>query len=102
MLESFTAEFAATDLLLHRAHVGVTGSGDLEVLLEPAHNATASFAVTTNVAGHRLTWLAVLTRFVVRHPYRMHVEIHDTGATPGTVLLRLEQALEAALQKATL
>jgi malonate decarboxylase delta subunit len=95
MLEQFSAEFAAQQRVLRRSHVGVVASGDLEILLEPAAEA-ATVYVLTNVSGHRKTWEAVLGRFFAQHPVAVRAEINDHGATPGTVWLRLEQAVEAA------
>jgi len=95
MLEQFSLELAAQQTVEHRSHVGVVASGDLEILLEPATNG-ATVYVLTNVAGHRKTWEALLQRFFAQHPVAARVEINDHGATPGTVWLRLEQALEAA------
>lgn len=75
-----------------RAHVGVVGSGDLEVLLEPADETTV--LVRTSVDGFEQIWRATLERFFARHPIAARVEINDFGATPGVVSLRLAQALE--------
>jgi malonate decarboxylase delta subunit len=95
LIETFNLVFPATAQVAHRAHVGVVSSGDLEVLLEPA-STQASIFVTTKVAGHRKTWEAVLGRFFERNAAAVTIEISDHGATPGTVWLRLEQALELA------
>ena len=96
MIETFTEVFPAHRAVAQRAHVGAVGSGDLEILLEPASAPSAVIAVTTRVPGHRATWTAVFTRFIARYPYCMNLEIRDAGATPGTVWLRLEQAIERA------
>jgi malonate decarboxylase delta subunit len=100
-LESFTLEYPAHERLVRRAHVGVVGSGDLEILLEPGSEDIAVISVSTRVAGHRPTWTALFSRFIDRHPYRMRLEIRDAGATPGAVWLRLEQAIEVARQEDT-
>lgn len=96
MMEHFTLIIPARDRVASRAHVGVVGSGDLELLLEPSAENEATITVTTKVSGHRATWEAVIKRFFERHPYAVRVEIRDSGATPGTVWLRLEQGIELA------
>jgi malonate decarboxylase delta subunit len=77
-----------------RAHAGVVGSGDLEVLLEPAAAGAAAVTVRTGVDGYGAVWRNVLDRFFARHRPAVTVTINDFGATPGMVTLRLEQALE--------
>jgi malonate decarboxylase delta subunit len=81
-----------------RAHVGVVGSGDLEVLLEPSSDQGAHVRIRTSVTGFRDTWKTVLDRFFSRYDGAAQIEINDAGATPGVVLLRLEQAVEASEQ----
>jgi malonate decarboxylase delta subunit len=93
-MERFEFEYLAPQLIKQRAHVGVVGSGDLEVLLEPSSDQKAHVVVTTSVDGFGKTWKLVLDRFFSRHPYAASIEIRDFGATPGIVALRLEQALE--------
>ena len=44
----------------------------------------------------RCAWQAVLERFFSRADVAVTVQIHDFGATPGAVSLRLSQAVEAA------
>jgi malonate decarboxylase delta subunit len=85
-METLNFEYEAKGPLPRRAHVGVVGSGDLEVLIEPSSKPTAYSQV----------WKAVLDRFFSRFERAANVEINDFGATPGTVTLRLEQAVEAA------
>jgi len=95
-MEVFELHYAADHPVGRRAHVGVVGSGDLEVLLEPSPDGRAHVLVRTSVDGFGVVWKSVLDRFFARHPRAMHVEINDFGATPGMVTLRLEQALEEA------
>ncbi len=78
------------------AHVGVVGSGDLEVLFEPLAGRVAEVTVQTSVDGYQDTWREVLTRFFSRYPSSARIVIHDFGATPGVVFLRLSQAAEAS------
>jgi malonate decarboxylase delta subunit len=93
-METLNYTYKANGVLTRRAHVGVVGSGDLEVLIEPSHKPTAEVRVRTSVDGYTQVWKDVLDRFFARFNRAARVEINDFGATPGTVLLRLEQAAE--------
>ena len=55
----------------------------------------ASLLVNTSVDGFGAVWKSVLDRFFQRFDGAASIEINDFGATPGTVMLRLEQAAEA-------
>jgi len=77
-----------------RAHIGVVGSGDLEILVEPSTTDGAEVFITTSVKGFQSTWQAVMDRFFSSFDGAVRIEINDAGATPGTVLLRLQQAAE--------
>ncbi len=79
-----------------RVHVGVVASGNLEVLLEPALDAQSKIVIRTSADGFGERWRAVIDRFFARHDVAVRIAINDFGATPPTVLLRLEQAIEAA------
>ena len=94
-MENLEFEFRAERPVARRAHVGVVGSGDLEVLIEPAGEG-ARVRVCTSVDGYGEIWRRVLQRFFERHPVAASLRINDFGATPGGVALRLEQALEAS------
>jgi malonate decarboxylase delta subunit len=96
-METLTFEYEAKTPLTGRAHVGVVGSGDLEVLIEPSPEPIAQVRVRTSVDGYAAVWKAVLDRFFVHFQRAVKVEINDFGATPGTVTLRLEQAAEEVL-----
>lgn len=94
-MEKLTFNFPhAVEPVLRRVHVGVVASGDMEVLLEPAARGHARVTVTTSVNGNRSTWKMMLDRFFTGYRGAAAIEINDFGATPGTVLLRLEQAVE--------
>jgi malonate decarboxylase delta subunit len=95
-METLNFEYDGKRTLLRRAHVGVVGSGDLEVLIEPSRKGAADVRVRTSVAGYAHVWKQVLDRFFARFDHAAHVEINDFGATPGMVTLRLEQAAEEA------
>jgi len=74
--------------------VGVVGSGNLEVLLEADAGADTNVQVTTSARGYGPIWEAVLRDFHARHPLAgLRITIHDMGATPAVVSLRLEQAV---------
>ena len=76
------------------ALVGVVGSGNLEVLIEPQDKVTAAIDVTTSARGFRTIWEAVLRDFHERHSLvGLRVSINDMGATPAVVRLRLDQAV---------
>jgi len=94
-MERLTFTYPAREAVARRVHVGVVGSGDLEVLLEPSADSDAHVAVTTSVEGFGSVWKHVLDRFFNRFDGAAAIEINDFGATPGVVLLRLEQAAEA-------
>jgi malonate decarboxylase delta subunit len=93
-METLNFEYEGKGKLTRRAHVGVVGSGDLEVLIEPADKAKANVRVRTSVDGYAQVWKVVLDRFFSHFEYAARVEINDFGATPGAVTLRLEQAAE--------
>ena len=101
-MEHLTFDYPAQRAVTTRAHVGVVGSGDLEVLLSPAVTAASGSAlaahvvVRTSVDGYSHIWKSVLDRFFTRYDGAAHIEINDFGATPGVVALRLAEAVEAA------
>lgn len=95
-MEQIEFTYPAKRRVSKRAHVGVVGSGDLEVLLEPAEGDLGHVLIRTSVNGFRNTWKAVLDRFFSRYDGAARIEINDAGGTPGAVQLRLEQAVEAS------
>jgi malonate decarboxylase delta subunit len=94
-MEHLTFEYPAQHAITSRAHVGVVGSGDLEVLFSPNDTMRAQVAVQTSVDGYGHIWKSVLDRFFSRYTGAVRVEINDFGATPGVVSLRLAEAVEA-------
>jgi malonate decarboxylase delta subunit len=93
-METLNFDYPASQPVSRRAHVGVVGSGDLEVLLEPSLDEQAHVTVRTSADGFGEVWQAVLDRFFIRNDLAAAIEINDAGATPGTVALRLAQAAE--------
>ena len=76
--------------------VGVVGSGNLEVLVEKAAGSDAEFSVLTTIKGYQPVWKAVVHDFGERQAIGgLKFSIHDGGASPSVVLLRLLQSLEA-------
>ena len=98
-METFSFEYAAGKKINRRAHTGVVGSGDMEILLEPGDNNKIQFNVRTASDGFKDIWKSVFDRFVASNDIAAKVTINDFGATPGVVSLRLAQALEISTQK---
>ena len=77
--------------------LGVVGSGNLEVMLEPAASACV-IEIATAARGFDAIWQAVMTDFHARWQLRnVRISINDVGATPAVVSLRLDQAVQASL-----
>jgi malonate decarboxylase delta subunit len=96
-MEQLQFEYTAGQPATGRALAGVVSSGDLEVLLEPAAAGRTTVLVQTSVNGFGATWQAVLDRVFSATPLpAATIEIHDSGATPGVVRMRIEQAYEEA------
>lgn len=75
--------------------VGVVGSGNLEVLFEPAElGDKVKFIIETSVHGFDDTWRAVTRSCAERYRLaNLVITINDAGATPAVVSLRLMQAV---------
>jgi malonate decarboxylase delta subunit len=95
-METMTFEYPASTKVPSRAQVGVVASGDLEILLQPSKDLKSFVSVQTSVAGFGSSWKAVLDRFFENYTDAADIVIHDSGATPGTVALRLQQAVEVS------
>src|ERR1700679_945695 len=93
-MEPIQYDYPALHSVPQRVHVGVVGSGDLEVLLEPSPDGRTHVVVNTSVDGFEATWKNVLDRFFARFAGAGWIGINDVGPTPGTVMLRLAQAAE--------
>ena len=78
------------------ALVGVVASGNLEVLVESAPGTGCRIDVDTSARGFGAIWGAVLRDFHDRHGLAgIAISMHDMGATPAVVSLRLDQAISA-------
>lgn len=97
-METLKYDYPASAAFPRRVHVGVVGSGDLEVLIEPITGSRATVVVNTSVNGFGTVWKSVIDRFFSRFDAQVAIEINDFGATPGVVMLRLEQAVEESKQ----
>jgi malonate decarboxylase delta subunit len=77
--------------------VGVVGSGNLEVLIEPAQlGGACEIEIRTAAVGFGATWQAVMSDFHQRWSLAdARICINDMGATPAVVSLRLDQAVES-------
>jgi len=95
-LETLTYTFPATKSIESNAHVGVVGSGDLEIIMEPSDVPYAEVIIRTGITGFKNTWQSVLERFFSQHDIAARIKINDFGATPGVVTIRLSQALEVS------
>ena len=76
-----------------QALLGVVASGNLEALFERSLNgAECRIEVLTSIAGFGEVWSAVIADFIERYsPGGLRISIHDAGARPDTVALRLAQ-----------
>lgn len=93
-MEEFRYTYNTATAIPKRAHTGVVGSGDAEILMEPSH--IGEVFIKTNVEGFQKTWEEVVQRFMSAYDVRASIHIHDFGATPGVIGLRLKQAFEEA------
>lgn len=83
------------------SHLGVTGSGDLEVLMErKSFGGVVKVKVTTPVIGFDKVWKMMVEKFVKdTNIGDVSIEINDDNATPIVVYTRLRQALAEANAK---
>lgn len=94
-MEILKFEFTANPAPSKSTLVGCVGSGDLEILMEPSISGKTTIQVMTSVDGSQSRWRSLFERiFAEGNTPAVHIDIHDFGATPGVVRLRLEQAFE--------
>jgi malonate decarboxylase delta subunit len=97
-LETLTFAFAsdARGATFAPVLVGVVGSGNLEVLIEPASHDDCRVTIETSARGFARIWEAVFSAFHERFAKGgVAITVHDMGATPAVVSLRLDQAAAA-------
>ncbi len=95
-METLKFTYKVTKPLHKRAHVGVVGSGDLEILMEPSKTGWGEVVIRTRFDGYSKIWKEILDRFFAVHDVMAYMEINDFGATPGMVGMRLLQAVEVS------
>jgi malonate decarboxylase delta subunit len=99
-VQTLNYHFPAATVASRDVHIGVVGSGDLEILLQPPSDGESTDAakvrIRTSVNGFDTVWHDVLARFFARTALAGRWELNDFGATPGVVTLRLRQAYESA------
>lgn len=95
-MEVLTYTLPATKKINQAAHVGVVGSGDIEVIMEPHDEAVSTITIRTGIIGFKKTWDALIHRFFEENDIAANIKINDFGATPGVVKIRLSQALEVS------
>ncbi|MBF8748261.1 malonate decarboxylase subunit delta [Pseudomonas putida] len=94
-METLTFKYPAAEPGRGRTLVGCVSSGDLEVLIEPGNPGSLDIQVVTSVNGSAARWTQLFQRlFEGRSLPAVKIDIHDFGATPGVVRLRLEQGFE--------
>lgn len=83
------------------SHMGVTGSGDLEVLFEKQDlGGKVKAKIVTPVRGFDAVWQKMIQKFVDETGVgNISIEINDDNATPIVVYMRLRQALAEATAK---
>lgn len=95
-MEKLVYKFPANKPIQRKTHVGVVGSGDLEVLLEPTDGDETIIEIRTGISGYADTWKRVIERFMAQQQILASIKINDFGATPGVVSIRLAQAAEVS------
>lgn len=83
------------------SHMGVTGSGDLEVLfVKQDLGGKVKAKIVTPVKGFDTIWERMIRKFVDETGVgNISIEINDDNATPIVVYMRLRQALAEATAK---
>lgn len=82
-------------------HLGVTGSGDMEVMfIKEDLGGGVKAKVVTPVKGFDVVWQRMLAKFINDTGLgNVSIEINDDNATPIVVYMRLRQALAEANAK---
>lgn len=93
-METMRFDYPASTTVPKKVCLGVVASGDLEILLQPSSDGQSHVFVQTSITGFAETWKAVLDWFFSTYTDAADIVIHDAGATPGTVAMRLQQTVE--------
>ena len=95
-MERLTFTYPARAVVARRVHIGrrrLGRSGGSARALGGLRRTRGCHAPASTAFG--AVWKHVLDRFFTRFDGAAAIEINDFGATPGVVMLRLEQAAEA-------
>lgn len=95
-MEKLVYKFPANKPIQSKTHIGVVGSGDLEILMEPIEGNETVVEIRTGITGYADTWERVIERFMAQQQILASIKINDFGATPGVVSIRLAQAVEVS------
>lgn len=98
-MEKLTYTFQADRQVTKRVQIGVVGSGDLEILIQPVEGTETTVEIRTGITGYTETWKKVIERFMAQQNILASIKINDFGATPGIVSIRLAQAAEVAFSE---
>lgn len=63
-MEKLQFQYQTTKPICKPAHIGVVGSGDLEIIVEPVKGQTTNVSILTGSEGFEQVWENVLTRFL--------------------------------------
>ncbi|QIQ20522.1 biotin-independent malonate decarboxylase subunit beta [Zophobihabitans entericus] len=99
-MEIFTLNFPAKAALPTKTITGVVGSGDMEVLYFPENSGNLAVSIETSVDGLQKVWTNVFARLSEQRELPAgKLVIHDFGATPGVIKLRVEQCFYNAAEQ---
>ncbi len=100
-MEAFQQSYSSKTLIWPKSRswalAGVVGSGNLEVLIEPnpASPEEVAYSVETSIPDFKDSWLAALNDFASHYAIGgSKITIHDQGAAPVVIKMRLRQALD--------
>lgn len=63
-MEKLQFQYQTAKPICKPAHIGVVGSGDLEIIVEPVKGQTTNVSILTGSEGFGQVWENVLTRFL--------------------------------------
>ncbi len=95
-METLKFEYSATHSVSEKTIVGVVGSGDLEILINP-NTMQDKLEISVSSSSNKTSeqWQIIFDRILgTRALPAVCMEINDFAATPGVIRVRMEQALE--------